>query len=67
MVNSYGQLGFGEGTFCSTHILKFERKTQFKLVKNELLTMCLAKASGLQVANVQLKRYGKHDGLLVER
>jgi serine/threonine-protein kinase HipA len=67
MVNSCGQLGFGEGTFCSTHILKFERKTQFKLVKNEFLTMCLAKACGLQVANVQLKRYGKHDALLVER
>lgn len=67
IVNSYGQLGFGEGSLCSTHILKFERKKQFKLVNNEYLTMCLAKECGLKVANIQLKRFGEHDALLVER
>lgn len=65
--NEDGQLGFGDGDLCSTHILKFNSKRIPHLVINEFLSMRLAKACGLEVANVELKRYGKHSALLVER
>jgi len=67
VVNSNGQLGFGEGNLCSTHILKFERQTQSHLVINEYVTMCLAKACGLKTANVALQKFGNYRALLVER
>lgn len=59
--------GFGEGRLCSTHILKFERKTQTHLVLNEYLTMRLAESCGLAVAKTMLRQYGNHMALLVER
>lgn len=62
-----GQLGFGEGALCSTHILKFERQTQSHLILNEYLTMRLAANCGLKVAKVALKQMGRHPALLVER
>lgn len=61
-----GQLGFGDGSLCSTHILKFEKR-QAHLVLNEFVTMQLAKACELKVANVELIHIGKHPALLVER
>ncbi|MCX7116106.1 MAG: HipA domain-containing protein [Gammaproteobacteria bacterium] len=67
VLNQNAQLGFGEGGFCSTHILKFERQKLSHLVLNEYITMQLAKKCGLNVANTQLMRYGKHPALLVER
>lgn len=67
ILNEKGQLGFGEGNLCSTHILKFEKKKLSHLVLNEYITMKLAKACGLTVAKIQLMRYGKHPALLVER
>lgn len=67
VLNSQGQFGFGEGTLCSTHILKFERQSQTHLVMNEYVTMRLAKSCGLKVANVTLQQYGNHKALLVER
>ncbi|MBA2651812.1 MAG: HipA domain-containing protein [Tatlockia sp.] len=67
VVNKQGQLGFGEGSLCSTHILKFETQKQTYLVLNEYLSMELAKRCGLSVAHVQLKRFGEHPALLVER
>lgn len=67
MLNEEGQLGFGEGSLCSTHILKFEKQTLSHLVLNEYFTMQLAKLCGLNVANVSLLYYGKHPALLVER
>ncbi|MFC3909194.1 HipA domain-containing protein [Legionella dresdenensis] len=67
MITSQGQLGFGEGALCSTHILKFERQKQSHLVVNEYLTMRLAKQCGLNVANAALQQYGNHHALLVER
>lgn len=67
VLNEEGQLGFGEGDLCSTHILKFEKQKLSHLVLNEYTTMQLAKRCGLHVANVQFMRYGKHPALLVER
>ena len=67
VVTEEGQLGFGEGSLCSTYILKFEKQKLSHLVLNEFITMTLAKYCGLNVANVQLVRYGKHPALLVER
>lgn len=65
--NQEGQLGFGEGSLCSTHILKFEKQKLSNLVLNEYITMKLAKHCGLTVANVQKMSFGKHETLLVER
>ena len=65
--NEKGQLGFGEGSLCSTHILKFEKQKLSHLVLNEYITMQLAKNCGLNVANVQLMSFGKNPALLVER
>jgi len=65
--NSKGQMGFGDGTLCSTHILKFERQSQSHLILNEYVTMQLAQSCGIKVANVQLQQYRSHMALLVER
>ena len=67
VLNKEGQLGFGEGSLCSTHILKFETQKLSYLVLNEYLSMQLAKRCELSVANVQMKRFGQHPALLVER
>lgn len=61
------KMGFGEGSLCSTHLLKFERDPDQHLVINELLVMKLAAAIGLPVARVELRRFGPHRALLVER
>lgn len=66
-INSDGQMGFGEGKLISTHILKFEKQKLLHLVINEYVTMQLAKQCGLQVANVELMRFGKYPTLLIER
>jgi serine/threonine-protein kinase HipA len=60
-------LAFGEGSLCSTHILKFEPTNQNHVVLNEYLVMQLAKAIGLSVAEVELRRFGQHRALLVTR
>ncbi|HAT6811362.1 TPA: type II toxin-antitoxin system HipA family toxin [Legionella pneumophila] len=67
VLNKEGQLGFGEGSLCSTHILKFETQKLSYLVLNEFLSMWLAKRCGLNVADAQMKRFGQHPALLVER
>lgn len=67
VVNNKGQLGFGEGSLCSTHILKFETKKLSHLILNEYISLQLAKQCGLTVANAKLVRFGKHPALLVER
>jgi serine/threonine-protein kinase HipA len=67
LINEQGQLGFGEGSLCSTHILKFEKQQLSHLVLNEFLTMQLAKECGLIVADVKLRRYGNYSTLLVDR
>jgi len=67
MINKKGELGFGEGTLCSTHILKFERHKLAHIALNEYVTMQLARFCGLNVANVELLHFGSHTTLLVER
>nr|WP_058442026.1 HipA domain-containing protein [Legionella brunensis] len=67
VLNEEGHFGFGEGSLCSTHILKFETQKLSYLVLNEYLSMQLAKRCALSVANVQMKRFGQHPALLVER
>ncbi len=67
ILNEKGELGFGEEALCSTHILKFERQKLSHIALNEYITMQLARACGLKVANVQLMRFGSHAALLVER
>lgn len=66
-INSDGVMGFGEGKLISTHLLKFEKQKLSHLVMNEYVTMQLAKQCGIQVANVELKRFGKYPVLLIER
>lgn len=67
MLDEKGALGFGEGSLCSTHILKFERQKLAHIALNEYITLQLAQACGLTVANAQLWYFGSHSALLVER
>lgn len=67
LLDESGKIGFGEGSLCSTHILKFENRPQTHLVLNEYLMMNLARQIGLPVAVVNLQRYGHYPVLLVER
>lgn len=67
VANEDGQLGFGEGSLCSTHILKFEKQKLSHLVLNEYFTLQLAKQCGLNVADAKLMRYGKNPALLIKR
>jgi serine/threonine-protein kinase HipA len=67
LINDKGQLGFGEGSLCSSHILKFEKQKISHLVLNEFITMQLARQCGLTVADVKLMRFGDYPALLVKR
>ena len=60
-------MGFGEGRLCSTHILKFERPELPHLVLNEYVTMQLAHACELTVAQAERRVIGGHPALLVTR
>ncbi|MGM0429853.1 MAG: HipA domain-containing protein [Pseudomonadota bacterium] len=62
-----GQMGFGDGTLSSTHILKFEKANLPHLVLNEFICMQLAKLSGLPTAETEFKRFDKFPALLVKR
>lgn len=67
VINSEGEMGFGEGKLSSTHILKFEKQKLSHLVINEYVTMQLARECGIQVPKVALMRYGIYPALLIER
>lgn len=67
VLDDKGNMGFGEGALCSTHILKFEKQKLSHLVLNEYFTMHLANKCGLDVAKTQLIYFDKHATLLVER
>ncbi|HEX4917018.1 MAG TPA: HipA domain-containing protein [Limnobacter sp.] len=62
----YG-MGFADGAWVSTHLLKFESPQAPGLVMNELATLSLARAVGLTVNSAQLVEVGRHNALLVER
>ncbi|MBU0654340.1 MAG: HipA domain-containing protein [Gammaproteobacteria bacterium] len=67
LLDADGKPGFGEGSLCSTHILKFEHRQHTHLVLNEYVMMRLCEQAGLPVAEVELRRYGPHPALLVTR
>ncbi len=62
-----GEIGLGDGTLCSTHIMKFQTKKHANIVVNELFCMKLAKILKLNVADVELHRFKQHPVLMVER
>src|SRR5690606_28824701 len=62
-----GDIGFGEGLLCSTHILKFEKYKLSHLVLNEYFSMYLAGKCGLDLAYTELKYFGHHPSLLIKR
>ncbi|MFC3122546.1 HipA domain-containing protein [Agaribacter flavus] len=66
-INERGQIGFGDGALCSTHILKFEKHNCPNLVLNEYFCMKLSKAVGLPTAEVQFTRFKEYPALIVER
>ena len=66
-INEEGQIGFGDGTLCSTLILKFEKPNCPNLVLNEYFCMKLSKAVGLPTAEVQFTRFEQYPALIVER
>lgn len=66
-IDNAGNLGFGDGSLCSTHILKFEKKNCPNLVLNELFCMTLSTAIGLPTVEVAFRRFGSHPALIVKR
>ena len=62
-----GSLGLANGSLSSTHILKFQTKRNKNIVVNEYFCMSLAREIGLNVATVELRKYGEHPVLMVER
>lgn len=62
-----GVIGLGEGSLSSTHIMKFQTKKHANIVVNELLCMKLAKKIGLNVAEVELRRFKNYPVLMVKR
>ncbi|MBW3526563.1 HipA domain-containing protein [Shewanella sp. NKUCC05_KAH] len=59
------EFAFAEGALSSTHIVKFEKYRH--LVLNEFMTMRLAKAIGMNVANVDIVHFKDYKVLCVER
>jgi serine/threonine-protein kinase HipA len=62
-----GDIGFGDGSLCSTHLLKFETKSTPNLVINEYFCMKLSQAVGLPTAEVDYRKFGTHPALVVKR
>ena len=62
-----GQLGFGEGKLCSNKIFKFESGKVPFIAANELFTMFLARNAGIDVSNVEIRRYGDIRAFVIER
>ena len=66
-IDDQKNIGFGEGSLCSTHLLKFEKTNCPNLVLNEYFCMKLSAAVGLPTAEVEFTRFGKHPTLIVKR
>jgi len=62
-----GKLGFGEGQLCSNKIFKFETGKAPFIAVNELFTMLLAKSSGLEIPNIELRTYDTVRAFIIER
>lgn len=66
-IDEQGNIGFGDGSLCSTHILKFEKKDCPNLVLNEFFCMKLSSIVGLPTADVEYRHFGPHPALIVKR
>ncbi|WP_206483021.1 HipA domain-containing protein [Thalassotalea sp. G2M2-11] len=66
-IDEKGNIGFGDGSLCSTHILKFEKRNCPNLVLNEFFCMKLSSAVGLPTADVEYRHFGTHPALIVKR
>ncbi|MCL1079272.1 type II toxin-antitoxin system HipA family toxin [Parashewanella spongiae] len=66
-IDENGNIGFGDGSLCSTHILKFEKRNCHNLVLNEFFCMKLSSAVGLPTADVEYRHFGPHPSLIVKR
>ena len=66
-IDEQGNIGFGDGSLCSTHILKFEKRNCPNLVLNEFFCMKLSSAIGLPTADVDYRQLGPHPSLIVKR
>lgn len=62
-----GQVGLGDGSLSSTHIMKFQTKKHANIVVNEFFCMKLAQKINLNVAEVELYRFAEHPVLMVKR
>ncbi len=62
-----GKLGFGEGQLCSNKIFKFETGKAPFIAVNELFTMLLAKHSGIDVPEVEVRKYGEVSTFVIDR
>lgn len=62
-----GCFGLGEGDLCSTHILKFDTVQSHHITLNEFFSITLARTIGLDVAEIELRRFGSEPVLLVKR
>jgi len=60
------KIGFGEGKYASTHILKFDKK-ELNLVENEYLSLKLARKVGLDVNEADILKIDDEKILLVKR
>ena len=59
-------LGFAEGDYASTHILKFDKK-ELHLVENEYISLKIAQKVGLEVNEVDIIKIEDEKILLVKR
>ena len=64
-----GEMGLGDGTLCSTHILKFQKLSMAdqSIVLNEFFCMKLARLCDIPVADVEYQKTGQYPYLLVKR
>lgn len=60
-------IGLPEGSYSSTHIIKFEKNSQENLVLNEKLTLETARRLGIPVCNTEILSIADRRLLLVER
>lgn len=60
------KMGFGEGKYASTHILKFDKK-ELNLVENEYLSLKLARKVGLNANEADILKIDNEKILLVKR
>jgi serine/threonine-protein kinase HipA len=60
------KMGFGEGKYAFTHILKFNKK-ELNLVENEYLSLKLARKVGLDVNEVDILKIEDEKILLIKR